>query len=246
MSSNPNQRKELSLEKLNTLREQVCQAYLQSKGDVLQTPNNKNSPYYTDLKDDIFFKTKNVISEGTLLKLFHDDIKRTYRLHVINSIEKYIQILQISFQPEVEDKIKLYANRIYIELITRKAGILIDDENDVIEELYNSWYKLFCIIRDELKALPLECLKDQSNPETAQGISINILNQILRPHLTKFQAKYRHWIAKAKESHEYEACPPQELQKNYPEYEALMKSLKDTNKSLIECAEKLSQFFNPC
>jgi len=138
-----------------------------------------------------------------------------------------------------ESEIKLFANRIYIELITRKAGIPIDENNDVIEEVYNSWFKLFGIIRDEIKALPVKYLKDQANPESAQGISIGILNDILRPHLTQHQARFRSWLEKAKQNLEYKNLTPQELQKKYPGYNVLMKSLKETNKGLIESAEKL-------
>jgi hypothetical protein len=144
------------------------------------------------------------------------------------------------FISKSDAEIRLFANRIYIELITRKAGIPIDEKNDVIEELYNSWYKLFCIIRDEIKALPIDCLKDQSNPELAQGISISILNDLLRPHLTEHQAKYRSWLAEAKQDPKNKGITPQDLQKKYPDYKILMKSLKETNNKLIESAEKLS------
>ena len=60
----------------------------------------------------------------------------------------------IPYISTVNSEIQKFANNIYIELITRKAGIPIDENNDVIEDIYNSWYKLFCIIRDEIKALP--------------------------------------------------------------------------------------------
>lgn len=136
-------------------------------------------------------------------------------------------------------EIKKFSNSIYIELITRKAGIPIDDKKDIIEELYNSWYKLFCNIRDEIKAIPVSYIKDQSNPESAQGIAIYILNDALRPHLTEHQAKFRNWFEKAKQNPEYKNLTPLELQKKYPEYKELMKSLKETNKMLIESAMKL-------
>lgn len=135
-------------------------------------------------------------------------------------------------------EIKRFSNGIYIELITRKAGIQIE-ENDIIEEIYNSWYKLFCNIRDEMKMIPLSQLKNQLNPESAQGIAIHLLNDVLRPHLTEHQAKFRNWFEKAKQNSEYKNLSPQELQKKYPEYKSLMKSLKETNKLLIEGAMKL-------
>jgi hypothetical protein len=134
---------------------------------------------------------------------------------------------------------KRFSNSIYIELITRKAGIPIDEKNDIIEEIYNSWYKLFCDIREEIKIIPISQLKDVLNPESTQSIAIKILNDILRPHLTEHQAKFRSWLEKAKQNPEYINLTPQELQKKYPEYKSLMKSLKDTNEMLIESAKKL-------
>ncbi len=141
-------------------------------------------------------------------------------------------------------EIKKLTNNIYIELITRKAGIQIDEKNDIIEELYNSWYKLFCIIRDEIKTLPVNCIKNQSNPESSQGIAIKILNDILRPHLTEHQARFRSWLAEAKQNPEYKNISPQELQRQYPDYKALMKSLKETNEMLIDSGEKLFEWIN--
>lgn len=145
----------------------------------------------------------------------------------------------IPYISKVNSEIKKFANNIYIELITRKAGIPIDEKNDVIEELYNTWYKLFCIIRDEIKALPISCIKDQSNPESAQNISIKILNDILRPHLTEYQARFRRWFEKAKQNPEYKELTPQELQRKYPDYKILIKSLIGTNEMLIDSAKKL-------
>jgi hypothetical protein len=62
--------------------------------------------------------------------------------------------VEISGTPKMVFKVErnhenLYiANRIHIELTTRKAAILIDENNDSIEEIYDSWYKLFNIVRD--------------------------------------------------------------------------------------------------
>ena len=248
MPINPHHRKEISLEKLNTLRENVREAYSLSKGEILQTPKSKNSIYYSELKVDISLKTKKDISEGTLLKFFCDDLNRKYQVITISAIEEYIEKVFLENSTFIDNaeptentdkEIKKFANNIYIELITRKAGIPLEEDKDVIEEIYNSWYKLFCIIRDEIKSLPAKYLKDLSNPESAQGISMKILNDILRPHLTEHQAKFRNWLAKAKQDPQYSNLTPQELQKKYPDYEILFKSLKKTNEMLIESAERL-------
>lgn len=139
---------------------------------------------------------------------------------------------------KTEVEIKLFANKIYIELITRKAAILIDEQHDVIEEIYNSWYKLFCIIRDELKTLPISYLKD--NNTTA--LAMQILNEVLRPHLTEHQAKYRDWLEKAKRHSKNKNIAPQVLQKKYPDYNVLIHSLEKINQTLIDAAEKFYDF----
>ena len=163
-----------------------------------------------------------------------EEIQRT-----IEKKEEFKSQKEGTYISKVNSEIQKFANNIYIELITRKAGIPIDENNDVIEELYNSWYKLFCIIRDEIKALPINFIKDQSNPESAQGIAIKILNDILRPHLTEFQARFRSWLTEAKQIPEYKNITPQELQQKYPDYKILMKSIIETNKMLIGSSEKL-------
>jgi hypothetical protein len=136
-------------------------------------------------------------------------------------------------------EIKQFANKIYIELITRKAAIPFDEKNDVIEEIYNSWYKLFCTIRDEMKLLTAECLKEKDNPDSIIGIAFRIMNDILRPHLTEHQAKFRGWIEKERKKTASKNASPQELQKKYPDYKILVNSIIEVNRKLIKTAEML-------
>src|ERR1035437_3102010 len=91
MSVNPHQRKPISLKELKVLRVKLLRAYsINNGGEELETPNNKSSPYYTLLKDDILIETGAILSEGTLLKFFQDDAKRTYQIITIDTIKKYI------------------------------------------------------------------------------------------------------------------------------------------------------------
>lgn len=251
MSVNPYKRKKISLEKLSVLRDKVRQAYfLSKKGEVLQTPKNKGNVYYSELKDDISLKTNNDISEGTLLKFFYDDINRNYHVITIYTIEDYVdKILSTSSiekvcndsKEAIDADIKTFAKRIYIELSTRKAGIPIDEKKDVIEDIYNSWYKLFCIIREEMKMLPVHCFEDIEKPDSIVGLANEILNFILRPHLTEHQAKYRSWLEHSKKDLKNKNITPQELQKTYPEYKILIESVKEANQMLIDSAKKLRE-----
>lgn len=131
------------------------------------------------------------------------------------------------------------ANRIYTELVTRKAAMLIEEEKDVIIEVYNSWYKLFGIVRDEIKNVPGNYLKNHDATEALIGLSTKILNDGLRPHLTTYQAKFRRWYSGAVEDSANKKLSPQEIQKKYPDYQELIESMKEVNNTLIGYAEEL-------
>ena len=153
--------------------------------------------------------------------------------------------IEISGSPKVIFKVQrndanlFIANRIYIELITRKAAMPIDEENDVIEEVYDSWYKLFGIIRDEIKTVPGHYLKSHDPTIALIGLSTKILNEGLRPHLTEHQAKFRKWYEQEKENNEKNS--PQELQRRYPDYDNLIESMKQVNKTLIQYSNELNK-----
>jgi hypothetical protein len=131
------------------------------------------------------------------------------------------------------------ANRIYIELVTRKAAILIDENKDVIFEVYDSWYILFKKIREEIKNLPGEVLVHNQNSKLLIELTIQILNEGLRPHLTEYQAEFRKWYSyKIKEDER----SPQEIQKDFPKHLELFESMLKVNELLILYSQQLKQF----
>lgn len=121
------------------------------------------------------------------------------------------------------------AYKLWVELSTRKIGLEFDETNDVIVEIYNSWYEFFKVARELLKEIPSNRLKYSKD---LIQLTIQILNNGLRPHLTEWQAKYRIWYEKNTEAKG--SFTPQEIQKQYPEYSGLIQDLKKTNKILIE------------
>jgi len=148
---------------------------------------------------------------------------------------------KLKFKVERNQENLFIANRIHIELTTRKAAILIDEDNDVIEEVYDSWYKLFGIIRDEIKSVPGKYLKEHDPTSALIGLTRKILNDAMRPHLTEHQAKYRKWLETAKEETINKTLNPQELQKKYPNYVDLIASMKLVNQTLINYADELDK-----
>lgn len=255
MPANPYQIKDISFEKLDTLRIKVRETYKKRTGEDLPDSKTKDNPYFIELIDDISKKTETKeISQGTIQKFFNNNVNRNYRIFIIQTLEKYISatendntqkneidiITTKNSVVKVNAELKLFAQRIYIELTTRKAAIPIDEENDVIEDIYNSWYKLFCIIRDEMKTLPVGIFTDEDS-QPLIILATKILNAVLRPHLTEHQASYRNWLDRAKTNPKNKSLSPQELQRKYPDYDALMKSMMQVNRSFIEISENMKR-----
>jgi len=69
-----------------------------------------------------------------------------------------------------------------------------------------------------------------------------VLNEGLRPHLTRFQGKFRKWYAKELDKDENTELSPQEIQAKYPEFKELIKSMKEVNILLRTYAEELNKF----
>lgn len=135
------------------------------------------------------------------------------------------------------------AHRIYVELITRKAAIPID-ENDIIVEIYDSWYTFFQTTREELKKISGEMLLNNRESKDLIKLLSDILNIGLRPHLTEHQAKFRKWYNNVLTIDENKAKTPQKIQSEYDDYENLFKSMKLVNKLLIEYSKRLDEIVN--
>ena len=124
------------------------------------------------------------------------------------------------------------AYKIWVELSTRKIGIKVDPENDVISEVYNSWYKFFEVTRDLIKEIPISKIKKEETQEIIR-LSVHILNEQIRPHLTKWQARFRKWYDKQLEDDALKDLSPQEIQRKFPQYQALFDDLLKVNESIV-------------
>jgi hypothetical protein len=132
----------------------------------------------------------------------------------------------IKIKPNHTDRQVAY--QIWVELSTRKIGLEIDPDHDVIDEIYDSWHAFFGVTRELVKSVPVN---KATNPSTKEiiDISIALLNLGLRPHLTRWQARFRRWYKRAMESAEEE---PQAIQRKFPEYEALIVDMLAVNGKL--------------
>lgn len=156
--------------------------------------------------------------------------------------------LEISGSPKATFKIKrdysnLYiANRIYIELITRKVTLPFEEDKDVIIEVYNSWYQLFILIREEMKTIPGHFLQKKHSGSELVALNTKILNDGLRPHLTTYQAAFRRWYEAEIKNTNSDQLSPQEIQEKYPKYQELVEDIKKANLVLIDYTNNLKQF----
>lgn len=143
---------------------------------------------------------------------------------------------KFSFKPNNIDRQIAYS--IWVELSTRKVGLPIDAENDVISEVYDSWYAFFSVTREMIKDIPVSKVRGASTSKIID-LSVEVLNEGLRPHLTKWQARFRHWYEHQMDNKS--DVDPQELQKKFPAYDELVADLMEVNGHLIVYRFKMNE-----
>ena len=144
---------------------------------------------------------------------------------------------KIKIKPNIKDLQIAY--QLWVELKTRKLGITIDENKDVIHEVYNSWYEFFGITRELIKGIPAQKVRSCPSTRELVSLSMRILNEAIRPHLTTWQAKYRHWYDNTATENKHLA--PQEIQKTFPAYSELIKDLKRVNGILVGYSQVLER-----
>ena len=167
-------------------------------------------------------------------------VKKIYRYNLVKLNIKLGNIGTAEFRPNKTDM--QIAHKIWTELITRKAAIPIDKENDVIEEIYDSWYVLFQKVREFISEIPAELIRNKKSTREIVKIATQTLNVGLRPHLTKWQARFRTWSTSKKDK--MMDMTPQEFQKEYPQYKDLIEDLIQVNKQLIQYAQELKKIID--
>lgn len=166
-----------------------------------------------------------------------------YSIKVHHCVELNIQlggIGTVKLTPTWEDV--QIAHQIWTELVTRKAAVRIDPEHDVICEVYDSWYALFQRVRALVGEVPGRCIRREKSTQEIVRIAIDTLNVGLRPHLTKWAAKYRNWWENTRDA--LKDMTPQEHQKQFPQYSELLSELQEVNNRLIQYANELQKLVN--
>lgn len=137
---------------------------------------------------------------------------------------------KLILRPNYIDRTVAY--KIWVELSTRKIGLPIDPEHDVISEIYDSWFNFFQITRELIKDIPVSKIREPSTEKIVQ-LSIDLLNNGLRPHLTKWQARFRRWYDARLVDAGNGDLHPQEIQAKFPAFEEMREDLLEVNERLI-------------
>lgn len=149
---------------------------------------------------------------------------------------------KLTLRPNMTDRQVAYS--IWVELSTRKIGLPIDFEHDVVAEIYDSWHTFFTVTREMIKSVPVSKVRHDSTQKIV-SLSIEILNEGLRPHLTMWQARFRRWYDHELERASKEAViDPQEIQKKFPRWDELKTDMERVNRHLIAYRKKLQRLIH--
>jgi hypothetical protein len=160
----------------------------------------------------------------------------------IDQAEIGVGTSKFRFKPNITDKQVAYS--IWVELSTRKIGLPIDLSHDVIVEIYDSWYNFFGVTRDLIKSISATQVK-RSSTQAIIKLSIEVLNEGLRPHLTQWQARFRHWYDRELKRYDQregeEVLDPQRIQAKFPQFEDIQTDMQRVNSALMKYRSKMRQ-----
>lgn len=144
------------------------------------------------------------------------------------------------FSVKKGSEVQQVAYRVWVEMCTRKVALPFHEADDTIVEVYNSWYEFFKITREELKKIPASKLNENGTRELSSAM-VEVLNLILRPHLTKWQASFRRWYEAECAKETSKGLPPQAIQQGYPNYVELVDDITKISERLIKYKEAIEK-----
>ncbi|HCF1798798.1 MULTISPECIES: hypothetical protein [Pseudomonas] len=159
-----------------------------------------------------------------------------WRSFEINEAEFGLGDQKIKLSPNVTDQQIAY--KIWVELSTRKIGIPIETNDDVISEIYDSWFNFFSVTRELIKDVPVQKFR-RKDTEQIIRLSIEVLNNGIRPHLTQWQARFRRWYENQLKQDCNTDVHPQDIQKRFPQFSDLERDLLEVNQRLINYRKKM-------
>lgn len=207
--------------------------------DIISVTYDKNKQifeFFISLPLNIIFLILITLILYQVIKILINPKKKSFEL---SKVQLKIGGVTSTYEVTRNDGNIEIAHKIYIELITRKAAMEIDEKNDLIVEIYNSWYELFKVTREEIKNISGKSLLTDSSSNKLIDLTIDVLNLGLRPHLTIYQAEFRRWFESTKDNEELKGLSPQMIQIQYPKWGELISSMKEVNRELIGYSKQL-------
>ncbi len=99
--------------------------------------------------------------------------------------------------------------QIWVEMNSRIVCLPFDENNDLIIDIYKSWYMFF----QELRNIEKNAIRISYKDDRLKLIKLinDIMNNIFRPHLTKHYNRFAKWYTNSNNSHP--DIDPQQIQK---------------------------------
>jgi hypothetical protein len=173
---------------------------------------------------------------GLLLRIYRHGLR--FGDFELDEAEFGIGNQTVRLRPNYADRQLAYA--IWVELSTRKVGLQIDLQHDVIAEVYDSWHTFFSITRELIKDIPVSRMRRDSTQKVV-NLSIELLNEGLRPHLTRWQARFRRWYDRQLTNNQNDDLAPQDIQQKFPAFTELESDLLALNKKLMAYRKKMHE-----
>lgn len=142
-------------------------------------------------------------------------------------------------QAEREAASRKIAYKVWWELTTRKIARGLDEEHDLLSEVYDSWYAAFRLIRDHVRELPVGARENQPVTLQVMSMTTSLLNDVMRPHLSRWQAEFRAWRSLPETLAKHRKLRPQSTDRKFPHYAELLADLRLTNGRVKEIERKL-------
>ncbi len=155
---------------------------------------------------------------------------------------KYFKIKEIKINNvtlKADYKVFELIYKICVEMENRTITKQINEDFDSIEDIYNSRHNFFCFVRENIKEFPIE--EYSKYKETISYIN-SMLNDVLRPHLTKYQKNFRWRLENNKPL--YKNLSAIEIEKLYPFHAQIIAELKSTNEKLNEYKKTFNSLIN--
>lgn len=119
---------------------------------------------------------------------------------------------------------RVSAWKIYNQINTRIAAVEFNEEYDSFLHTNKSLHTLFGIIRDELANIPVDRIKDEDN--TLVNFYHSILNEGIRPYLSKWHIPVSHFVEKQNASSIESIL---EVEKKFPKRKEILEDIKAMN-----------------